>query len=637
MWSGVVRPAENVSVWDGRKHLELSEHSPGAVVLEASQDFSIKEAQAKLADSPSSPSGTCSKTCWVAYPIENALDEDQDLSLSGNADLSQYWVLRNDGTALELRPEGAVGAQVSTAGDPYSHLVIHKGERLTLLTRHSYAQIFAWLNSPRTELTPYLTTLVRGEYALLLAGFLLGGLAVLGLYNLLIAMVSKERSYLWYCAYLFLMSISSTSAGGGNLISFVFSPRNPTPGVIFAELAGGLMWIALIGFIRNFLDTRVHVPRLDRLLVIPVALLLLSLLLGFANEAHWVGIAYCGDCLTPLVGIVIALARLRQGFRPASYVLFAQLVVGAGMLLQTGFDFGFVDMPSEGWPRLIFHNSAWIGSLVEAILFSLALADRIRSLKHTVNEQTLLHLQDRERLINAQKDELVREVDQRTKELQQEKQRSDRLLLSVLPEEIAEELKTHGQSIPRRYDDVSVLFTDFRNFTTTVSALPADRLVAELNDIFQVFDEILVSHGVEKIKTIGDSYMVVSGLPQVVPNHAERCVLAALDMLKFMKRRNENSAIKWGMRAGIHSGSVVAGIVGKTKFAYDVFGDTVNIASRMESNSEPGRLNVSAYTYDLVKESFIAQYRGKVDVKGKGEIDMYFIDEYHLPLVQTSA
>jgi adenylate cyclase len=209
---------------------------------------------------------------------------------------------------------------------------------------------------------------------------------------------------------------------------------------------------------------------------------------------------------------------------------------------------------------------------------------------------------------------LILEVEERTRELQREKHKSDQLLLSVLPAEVAEELKACGESRPRRYDDVSILFTDFRNFTTTVSALPAERLVAELNEIFQVFDTILVKHGVEKIKTIGDSYMVASGLPQVVPDHAIRCVAAALDMLSFMQQRNLTSAIKWGMRVGIHSGPVVAGIVGKTKFAFDVFGDTVNIASRMESNSEPGRLNVSAYTYHLIRDSFLGEYRGKVRV-----------------------
>ena len=274
---------------------------------------------------------------------------------------------------------------------------------------------------------------------------------------------------------------------------------------------------------------------------------------------------------------------------------------------------------------MLIDHLAWSASLIEAVLFSLALADRIRSLTQTVAGQTIEHMREKEMLINQQKEELILQVEQRTHQLQQEKHKSDQLLLSVLPAEVAEELKAHGESRPRRYEDVSILFTDFRNFTTTVSALPAERLVAELNEIFQEFDMILVKHGVEKIKTIGDSYMVASGLPQVAPDRAIRCVAAALDMLSFMQQRNVTSAIKWGMRAGIHSGPVVAGIVGKTKFAFDVFGDTVNIASRMESSSEPGRLNVSAYTYHLVRENFLGEYRGKVEVKGKGDIDMYFI------------
>jgi class 3 adenylate cyclase len=302
-------------------------------------------------------------------------------------------------------------------------------------------------------------------------------------------------------------------------------------------------------------------------------------------------------------------------------------------VLQTGFDFALLPRPKGLWPGLLSAHLAWSASLIEAILFSLALADRIRALTQTVSDQTILHLQERDALISRQKEELVTEVAQRTHELRQEKQKSDQLLLSVLPFEVAEELKAYGESRPRRYEDVSILFTDFRNFTTTVSVLPAERLVAELNEIFQAFDTILAEHGVEKIKTIGDSYMVASGLPEVVPDHALRCAAAALDMLSFMQQRNLTSAIKWGMRAGIHSGPVVAGIVGRTKFAFDVFGDTVNIASRMESNSEPGRLNVSAYTYHLIRDSFRGEYRGKVEVKGKGEIDMYFIT--HAALVAS--
>jgi len=196
---------------------------------------------------------------------------------------------------------------------------------------------------------------------------------------------------------------------------------------------------------------------------------------------------------------------------------------------------------------------------------------------------------------------------------------------NILPVDVANELIANGSTQPQRYEEVSILFTDFRGFTNAVASLPAKKVVEELNDIFQHFDDIIEGCGIEKIKTIGDSYMIAGGLPKPLADHAERCVDAALKMLGYLEERNAASALKWNMRAGIHSGAVIAGVVGKRKFTYDVWGDTVNIASRMESAGEPGRVNVSAYAYDLVKSRYKGEYRGKLDAKGKGEIDMYFI------------
>lgn len=232
---------------------------------------------------------------------------------------------------------------------------------------------------------------------------------------------------------------------------------------------------------------------------------------------------------------------------------------------------------------------------------------------------------EKQRLLESQKSQLEVLVADRTKELRMEKEETERLLYNILPVEIARELKEHGSIVPRRYEEVTILFTDFRGFTNTVAVMPAGKLVAELNEMFKEIDDIIEVHGIEKIKTIGDSYMVAAGLPKESRNHAVQCVRAALDIMRYVERRNETSAVKWQMRVGIHSGSAVAGVVGKRKFTYDVWGDTVNIASRMETAGEPGKINVSAFTYDLVKEHFECQYRGKIETKGKGDIDMYFV------------
>ena len=216
-------------------------------------------------------------------------------------------------------------------------------------------------------------------------------------------------------------------------------------------------------------------------------------------------------------------------------------------------------------------------------------------------------------------------VKDRTSELELEKNKSDELLHNILPSSLVEELKIYGKVKPRRFNSVSIMFTDFKAFTYATSVLPPEELVHELNDIFKSFDSLVGKYGLEKLKTIGDSYMAACGIPNEMDDHAIRIAYAALDFQNMIKERNKTSPIKWEMRLGVHSGSVVAGVVGTKKFTYDIWGDTVNIASRMESSGEPGEINISGYTYMLIRDHFDCEYRGKVDTKGKGSIDMYFV------------
>ncbi len=223
------------------------------------------------------------------------------------------------------------------------------------------------------------------------------------------------------------------------------------------------------------------------------------------------------------------------------------------------------------------------------------------------------------------KHEMETQLKIKTKELEDEKNRTDELLHHILPDEIIKELKAKGIVKPRHYPDITILFTDFPGFTGIMNTMPPGELVEELNDIFRSFDGIIESYGLEKLKTLGDTYMIGSGFPKESKDHAVKIVQAALEMMKFMDKRNTGSKITWNLRAGINSGEVVAGVVGTNKFTYDVWGDTVNIASRMESSSLPGKINISGSTYQLVKDYFNCQYRGKLNVKGKGDVDMYFV------------
>lgn len=226
------------------------------------------------------------------------------------------------------------------------------------------------------------------------------------------------------------------------------------------------------------------------------------------------------------------------------------------------------------------------------------------------------------------------EMEQRIAELartetEQEKIKSEKLLLNILPEEIAKELKEQGSTKPVFYESVSVMFTDFKGFTKIAESLSPTELITELDGCFSYFDSLMERYNLEKLKTIGDSYMCAGGIPMANKTHPIDCILAALEIQAVM---NQVKELKeglghpyWELRLGIHTGPLIAGVIGEKKFAYDVWGDTVNTASRMESSGIIGKVNISSATYEFVKDFFNCEYRGKVQAKNKGEVEMYFV------------
>ncbi len=221
-------------------------------------------------------------------------------------------------------------------------------------------------------------------------------------------------------------------------------------------------------------------------------------------------------------------------------------------------------------------------------------------------------------------------VTERTIELEEEKRKSDELLLNILPAEIAEELKKTKKTTPQFFEKVTVMFTDFKGFTSLSETMTPTELVDELGACFSQFDSIVEKYNIEKIKTIGDSYMCVGGLPVANSTHSKDVILAALEIRDWMEKRNsiarENGKPFFEIRIGLDTGPVIAGVVGTKKFAYDTWGDTVNTASRMESSGETGKVNISGKTYNIIKDAFDCEYRGKIEAKNKGFIDMYFVE-----------
>ncbi len=234
----------------------------------------------------------------------------------------------------------------------------------------------------------------------------------------------------------------------------------------------------------------------------------------------------------------------------------------------------------------------------------------------------------RTRRLRREGERLERMVQERTQELEEEKHRSEELLLNILPEEVADELKENGRAAAHRHEHCTVLFSDFKGFTTFSAAMDSDTLVGELHHYFGLFDALCDKLGLEKIKTIGDAYMCAAGIPQPNPAHALDAVLMAFGMIDAVERSNAERRAKglqeWPIRIGLHTGPLIAGVVGTRKFAYDIWGDTVNLASRMESNGEAGRVNISGPLYAQLMDLIEVQPRGPIKVKGKGEVQMYF-------------
>ncbi|MCH9019603.1 MAG: GAF domain-containing protein [Proteobacteria bacterium] len=244
-------------------------------------------------------------------------------------------------------------------------------------------------------------------------------------------------------------------------------------------------------------------------------------------------------------------------------------------------------------------------------------ADSMRRL----SRQVLAHLELRRKLI---------EVDTVRAELARAQATSDRLLLNILPAKIADELKAHDRVKPRFYPSVTILFTDFTGFSRIAESMEPATLVEQLDDYFSMFDDITDGYRLEKLKTIGDAYMCAGGLPEENRSHPVDACLAALRIIEVMARVNRDreklGLMPWPVRVGVHTGPVMAGVIGRRKFAYDVWGDAVNVAARVERSSEPGRITISEATQRAVSAHFEVERRGAVEVKGKEPVEMYFLN-----------
>lgn len=302
-----------------------------------------------------------------------------------------------------------------------------------------------------------------------------------------------------------------------------------------------------------------------------------------------------------------------SNIEPGNYTLRAKAIHSNRVQSESELAYTFTVLPP--WWSKWYVQGGFIMILLATVVLIVKGREKVLRERNLILEQT----------VTERTEEVVREK----KQVEKLYNRSEELLLNILPLETAEELKEKGHVEAELIDEVTVLFTDFKGFTALSEQLGPKELVKDIHECFSEFDRIMQKYGVEKIKTIGDAYMAAGGLPRPNSTHALDVVNAALEMVEFVEQgkisKKLNDLPFFEVRVGVHTGAVVAGIVGIKKFQYDIWGDTVNTASRMESSGEPGKVNISETTYQLIKDSFKCEYRGKVAAKGKGEIDMYFV------------
>lgn len=470
---------------------------------------------------------------------------------------------------------------------------------------------------------------IKSNNEKLVYGFYLGFMFFLLLSNLFFFFSLRNGMYLFYCVNVVIYTCYTVAVVDGFLPYLL--PN--------ADLMTWYITVPTIGVaVQNmyavyFLELKKYAPRLNK-----IAWGLIWYFIIYAVVRLWLPLtvvlgvntlnALLSFFMIGVVGFVAGKRGNKMGyyFAIAFFIYFAMVMCEA-TYIQTG-------SPAYFWSLSYTATS----TLVEAFVLSFLLSKRFewekeafQSANNQAQKQLLEKTRENEKMVREQNTVLEQKVEERTYQLTQsleetkkERQKAEKLLHNILPEEVAEELKQNGAAEARQYDHVSVLFTDFVNFTGIGEKMNPKDLVAELDLCFRAFDEIIEKYGLEKIKTIGDAYLAVCGLPTPDPAHAENAVNAALDILEFMEERRRRGGL-FEIRAGINSGPLVAGIVGVKKFAYDIWGDTVNTAARMETNSDTGKLNVTDATYELIKDKYKCEYRGKIDVKNKGVVDMYFV------------
>lgn len=490
----------------------------------------------------------------------------------------------------------------------------------------------------------------------LVLGMFYGALAVMIGYNLFIFFSLGDVSYLYYVSYILTYGFF-LFIWNGFAFQYLWSESplwHNRSIIVFMGLSG----LSVFRFSQNYLDTEHITPRAHRFMNLVMLYFIVGIALAFVLPyGIAIRIMYGAPIITLPIIVTVSVICLRNGYRPARYFLVAWILLLISITMAALRNINV--LPSG--PLTIY--GLQIGSASEILLLSLGLADRINVIKQEKKIAQDEALRNQQLLIEAlrrSEQELERNVQERTRELQdaneeisrqleiqaeqsreielanttlqeknliieQERERSEALLLNILPSSVAARLMAGEKLIADRFQNVAIIFADIANFTRLSSAIAPEELVGLLDTVFSEFDAISERYGLEKIKTIGDCYMAVCGLPEPTDRPAERAAEAALAMTEAVRNFDAVFAMNLQIRIGLHYGNVIAGVIGKKKFAYDLWGDAVNIASRMESQGESGKIQCSDEAYYALRSSFAFEERGMVEMKGIGQRKTWYL------------
>jgi class 3 adenylate cyclase len=589
-----------------------------------------------------------SGTYWALATFKNDLNHDYLMRLGGLDGDSSVYIVEQDGeiTSVKIQPNrkynefADINPEIEHEISSVSRFTltqIRKGNQITIISKHINYTIRQ--NDFPIQYWDHVKFLEWSRFNIYFQGFLLGLFIALSVFTFYYAYINKDSASFVYALWLLLAVIGiliTQLYGGDKLSEFFINDKDINSSDLFVGFLQynlGLLssYLFLIFGIIS-LNIRNNFPTVYKLLVgliiysvcLDAAIFIIdfnkSELIIYIAKFVWY-ISTAPNLIMHITFIITSLILMSRGFKLAFPLFLAALVHASAYVIPALFSVEVVNALPRGLSFLYPELLPYLCSSVQALIMACSIVTRIRYMQDQLNFKTEAHrvfVEDQNRV-------LEKTVAERTQDLKLEAQKSERLMLNILPQSIATRLKAGDEGISDSYQNATILFSDLVGFTKMSSSKTAEELVFLLNDLFKRFDTRATSLGLEKIKTIGDAYMVAGGLPTNDDEHAIRVTKMALGMYEDLDAFNKEHGMELDMRIGINSGPVVAGVIGHSKFSYDLWGNTVNTASRMESTCLPGKVQVSPSTYEQIKGHFDVQENQMIECKGLGQIMTYFV------------